>query len=51
MAAIFRSVGKSHKVDFKNFHFFPHSKTFLMLPVFKLDIKLHDKSLKQNFLG
>ena len=49
MAAIFRSVGKSHKVDFKNFHFFPHSKTFLILPVFKLDIKLHDKSLKSFF--
>ena len=46
MAEIFRSVGKNHKVNFKNFHFFPHSKTLLILPLSKLDIKLHDKSLK-----
>ena len=51
MAAIFRSVGKNHKVDFKIFHFFPHSKTFLILPLSKLDMKLHDKSLKSIFLG
>ena len=49
MAEIFRSVGKNHKVDFKNFHFFPHSKTLLILPLSNLDIKLHDKSLDSIF--